>query len=695
MEWRNLPDVDGPDYDPDNGKYGEYKGILTDVREHPELSAEERLRRLDHLKAEIIPFWHRWAGIEQKEKEDFMAVFLKYNGSDGIKTRLAEDYDEMEARTTDRGDYKLIEMMNCRYGTPSLRARKQSFLYDNRSYIEYDIEPDSKNNHRKGTRQSDRAKAIEDEQAHPKPPFNVHILEPEITEPHHNNANDEDNLDLKLPLLRIIHRLMNHKDAWPFMNRVDETIAEDYFTIIKRPRHFKFIEQKLRTENWYGYGATAFFNDMLLVFHNCRMYNGPDSQYTKYADKLERLMKKLLREIEGIGMQLLTQYNAIVHIGPEDWPDPGWSSRQPGFKRHLPGIDRGVPDIGRDALLKEEVERCQARILQLQYLLGTKSSGTRTSTEERVVEGRTQPKGGSLKRPRDEDTEATGDCRKNGDKRRRLTAGGTSDPITSNAVPLQRNARKQPVSMGQVEAGPSGSAGNAPDSSRGRQKRAKIPEDDESDDNDGLEAGEGYGPTAPKRQRLEKSRPSARMATSSPQAADPEPVVPASRVPKAVSPILDSEQNLSPAAGPSSPRARGLSSPSVEPSSQPLGFSRNTVTMSKIAKMGKRRPWLFGYSTAEGYGIYAFVECPASGCKHHFSSHPLRQGRAQDHISDCNQPLLDERDIVKQYARQVIKDRGRKSDLTIDWARRSNLNLLPSHLKKDHPENFPHAPASE
>lgn len=305
MEWRNLPDTDGPDYDPDNGKYGEYKGILTDVREHPELSAEVRLRRLDHLKAEIIPFWHRWAELDKKEKEDFMAVFLKYNGSDGIKMRFEKEYHEMKARATEQGDHKLIEMMDRRYAMPSLRAGKQSFLYNNRSFIEYDIELDSENNYRKGTRQSDRAKATENGQTHPKSPFNVHILEPEISEPHHHNANDEDNPYLKLPLLRIIHQLMNHKDAWPFMDRVDEAIAEDYFTIIKRPRDFRSIEQNLRTENWYGYGATAFFNDMLLVFHNCRLYNGPDSQYTKYADKLERLMKKLLREIEDIGMQLL------------------------------------------------------------------------------------------------------------------------------------------------------------------------------------------------------------------------------------------------------------------------------------------------------------------------------------------------------------------------------------------------------
>lgn len=74
--------------------------------------------------------------------------------------------------------------------------------------------------------------------------------------------------------------------------------------------------------------------------------------------------------------------------------------------------------------------------------------------------------------------------------------------------------------------------------------------------------------------------------------------------------------------------------------------------MSKIAKMGKKRPWLFSYKTAEGYGIYAFVKCPAGNCKHHFSSHPLQEYRARDHILGCGQQIRDQRDMVRQYARQ-------------------------------------------
>lgn len=37
----------------------------------------------------------------------------------------------------------------------------------------------------------------------------------------------------------------------------------------------------------------------------------------------------------------------------------------------------------------------------------------------------------------------------------------------------------------------------------------------------------------------------------------------------------------------------------------------------------------------------------------------------------------------------MIKDDGRKSDLTIDWARKSNTHLLPPDQQENHPENFP------
>lgn len=43
----------------------------------------------------------------------------------------------------------------------------------------------------------------------------------------------------------------------------------------------------------------------------------------------------------------------------------------------------------------------------------------------------------------------------------------------------------------------------------------------------------------------------------------------------------------------------------------------------------------------------------------------------------------------------MIKDEGRKSDLTVDWARKSNLNLLSAKLKDNHPENFPLAPPDD
>lgn len=92
--------------------------------------------------------------------------------------------------------------------------------------------------------------------------------------------------------------------------------------------------------------------------------------------------------------------------------------------------------------------------------------------------------------------------------------------------------------------------------------------------------------------------------------------------------------------------------PPQVPSSQLLGFCKKTVTMRKIAKKGKTRPWLFGQSTAEGYDIYTSVECPSPGCKHQFSSQPLMSGRAEEHIRNCLGLPGEDQDIIRDYASQ-------------------------------------------
>ncbi|KKY35851.1 hypothetical protein UCDDA912_g04123 [Diaporthe ampelina] len=379
-----IPDpiVDGDDYEPGQ-KYASYRPLLSAIRS-ARIREEVKLRRINHLKAEVIPFCE----LRDRESEELMAVFLKYNGPDGIRKHYSQEYDEIKARIASSGDTCLFEDMGYQNPNPISRSGKRNFSYGRLGTISYNIEHDMENN-------------------------------------------------------------------------------------------------------------------------SAESQSGP------------------------------AQYDAIVKQGPEPWPDPERILSHPDYYGRK-------PDDSIETLRQEQFERGQERVRQLRSRLSRQAPSTGHGEAEPPIKGEAQLDGESRKRPRE-----------NG-----------SDVATDDG----------PVIF-------------------------------------------------PSRYRV--------------------------------------------------------------PSSKRLKFSRNTITMSKIAKMGKKRPWLFGYDTAEGYGIYAFVKCPGPNCKHHFSSHPLKEDRAHDHILGCNQQIRDDRDMVREYARQVIKEDGRISDLTVDWARKSNLHLLSSNLQDNHPDNFP------
>ena len=49
------PNVDGDDYEPGQ-KYASYRPLLSAIRS-ARIPEEVKLRRINHLKAEVIPFW--------------------------------------------------------------------------------------------------------------------------------------------------------------------------------------------------------------------------------------------------------------------------------------------------------------------------------------------------------------------------------------------------------------------------------------------------------------------------------------------------------------------------------------------------------------------------------------------------------------------------------------------------------------
>ncbi|KUI68533.1 mRNA export protein mlo3 [Cytospora mali] len=162
------------------------------------------------------------------------------------------------------------------------------------------------------------------------------------------------------------------------------------------------------------------------------------------------------------------------------------------------------------------------------------------------------------------------------------------------------------------------------------------------------------------------------------EAAGGSDVSPAKQVKTASEPVSTPSPSMSThlgAAGETSGAALTAAPHDRTPSSQPLGFTTETVLSSRITKMGRSRPWVFEFESAAGLGLYAFMKCPAAGCRHKFSENPLEQGSAVNHFNACGVEVHSEKHMIKEYASQVVKDRNRKSELTMEWARMSNTSL--------------------
>lgn len=208
----------------------------------------------------------------------------------------------MKKKVSDDAD--LLDAMERHNPNPTSRSGQRKFTYDDFGSILYDIDQDADGNCPAGKTQSDTA----DDNA-------LIGADPETAEevPHHHNKNPDDKFALRRPLLNLV-RIFIHgcEPALPFLNPVDETVHEDYYTIVKRPRDLKTIEKWLQSKPSYGYGPTAFFNDMLLVFENCRQYYGLNCDQTNCANYLEWEMKSMLLQEEWEedpdGAQLLVSW---------------------------------------------------------------------------------------------------------------------------------------------------------------------------------------------------------------------------------------------------------------------------------------------------------------------------------------------------------------------------------------------------
>lgn len=93
----------------------------------------------------------------------------------------------------------------------------------------------------------------------------------------------------------ILTELQNHAAAWPFLQPVNREEVPDYYEFIKEPMDLSTMEIKLENNKYEK--MEDFIYDLRLVCNNCRMYNGENTFYFKYANRLEKFFNSKIKEI--------------------------------------------------------------------------------------------------------------------------------------------------------------------------------------------------------------------------------------------------------------------------------------------------------------------------------------------------------------------------------------------------------------
>lgn len=132
-------------------------------------------------------------------------------------------------------------------------------------------------------------------------------------------------------MMFIAEELQNYVHVWPFLEPVSIEDVTDYYDIIKDPMgkliclldwfcipdwfslDLATLEENVKADTYPA--MEGFIVDTQKIFDNCRLCNGEDTEYARYATKLERFFNEKLRAATRTKMNRTeANYTFLTHI---------------------------------------------------------------------------------------------------------------------------------------------------------------------------------------------------------------------------------------------------------------------------------------------------------------------------------------------------------------------------------------------